>query len=142
MNQTMSCMLQVSEWYSCRWDCPAVYELVVKLIHRNGDLMDVFKFKDILEGEKQNQWLKVNIYRMIVLHKIYIQDLQCIFSYMLHCPQISHVFENYGIGLREIIFEHSGKDRSYWAGHYGSKMAGACICVKIPDVPVSERMKV
>lgn len=24
-------------------------------------------------------------------------------------------------------------DKSFWAGHYGSKMAGACVIVKIPD---------
>jgi len=25
-------------------------------------------------------------------------------------------------------------DKSFWAGHYGSKMAGACISIKIPPV--------
>ncbi|XP_025991479.1 F-box only protein 44 isoform X2 [Solenopsis invicta] len=93
----------VSEWYSCRWDCPAVYRLEVKLMAEDEPL-DEFKFQDVLEGEKQNRWL-----------------------------QVSHVFENYGTGLRVIRFEHGGKDRSYWAGHYGSKMAGACVTVKIPE---------
>ncbi|KAG5306683.1 FBX6 protein, partial [Acromyrmex charruanus] len=94
----------VSEWYSCRWDCPAKYQLEVKLIGVDEEQMDKFKFEDILEGEKQNRWL-----------------------------QVSHVFENYGTGLRVISFEHSGRDRLYWAGHYGSKMAGACVSVKIPE---------
>ncbi|XP_012537350.1 F-box only protein 6 [Monomorium pharaonis] len=93
----------ISEWYSCRWDCPADYRLTVELIAED-ELLDEFKFVDILEGDKQNRWLKV-----------------------------SHVFENYGTGLRVISFEHGGKDRSFWAGHYGSKMAGACVIVKIPD---------
>lgn len=93
----------VSEWYSCRWDCPAVYELGVELLGIDNELIDEFVFKDILIGEKQNEWLKV-----------------------------SHVFENYGPGLRIISFEHGGKDRSYWAGHYGSKMTRACVFVKIP----------
>ncbi|XP_011876833.1 PREDICTED: F-box only protein 27-like [Vollenhovia emeryi] len=93
----------VSEWYSCRWDCPAVYQLEVRLYNSDNLVMDTFEFNDVLEGEKQNQWLKV-----------------------------SHVFENYGPGLDTIYFEHRGKDRAFWAGNYGSKMAGACVYVKIP----------
>ena len=61
----------------------------------------------------------------------YIQSSIYIFLYAL--SQVSHVFENYGTGLRVISFEHSGRDRLYWAGHYGSKMAGACVSVKIPE---------
>jgi hypothetical protein len=48
--------------------------------------------------------------------------------------QISHVFENYGRGLREINFTHGGMDKAFWAGHYGSKMAGACISVRVPQI--------
>jgi len=33
--------------------------------------------------------------------------------------QIGNVFENYGVGLREIFVEHSGYDQEYWNGHYG-----------------------
>lgn len=33
-----------------------------------------------------------------------------------------------------ISFLHGGMDKSFWAGHYGSKMAGANICVKIPPL--------
>ncbi|XP_071626379.1 F-box only protein 44-like isoform X2 [Temnothorax longispinosus] len=95
--------IEVSEWYGCRWDCPAGYQLRVKLFRNDNKLIDEFLFRDVLEGEKQNQWLK-----------------------------ITHVFKNYGPGLRRISFEHSGKDRSFWAGHYGSKMAGACVCVRSP----------
>ncbi|XP_024883728.1 F-box only protein 6-like, partial [Temnothorax curvispinosus] len=95
--------IEVSEWYGCRYDCPARYQLRVKLFRNDNKMIDEFLFRDVLEGEKQNQWLK-----------------------------ITHVFKNYGPGLRRITFEHSGKDRSFWAGHYGSKMAGACVCVKSP----------
>lgn len=28
---------------------------------------------------------------------------------------------------------HGGRDRKQWAGHYGSKMAGAFIKVTLPD---------
>lgn len=45
---------------------------------------------------------------------------------------MSHEFKNYGPGLRKISFYHGGADKLFWAGHYGSKMAGACVYVKIP----------
>ncbi|XP_077257786.1 F-box only protein 6-like isoform X2 [Temnothorax americanus] len=95
--------IEVSEWYGCRWDCPAEYQLRVKLLRHDNTKIDEFLFREVLEGEKLNRWLK-----------------------------IAHVFQNYGPGLRRITFEHRGKDRSFWAGHYGSKMAGACVCVRNP----------
>lgn len=47
--------------------------------------------------------------------------------------QVKHEFKNYGRGLRKIRFADGGRDRQHWAGHYGSKMAGAHVKVKIPD---------
>lgn len=57
-------MLQVSEWYSCRWDCPAIYECTINLLGYNSNnqdvVLDTFHFRDIMEGKKQNQWLRVS----------------------------------------------------------------------------------
>lgn len=93
----------MSEWYSSRWDCPAVYECSVKLLSRSNKVLDTFQFHDTIVGEKQNKWLYV-----------------------------SHEFKNYGLDVRKVSFYHSGVDKLFWAGHYGSKMAGACVCVKLP----------
>ncbi|OAD59099.1 F-box only protein 6 [Eufriesea mexicana] len=93
----------VSEWYSCRSDCPAIYECDIKLLGEGNRIIDFFHFHDSIIGEQQNQW-----------------------------HRISHEFKNYGHGLRKIHFSHSGTDKLFWAGHYGSKMAGACVHVKIP----------
>ncbi|XP_015599833.1 F-box only protein 6 isoform X2 [Cephus cinctus] len=95
----------ISEWYSCRWDCPAIYECTVELLGDSHDLIDSFQFHDIIEGDRQNQW-----------------------------HRISHEFKNYGPHVKQISFRHGGKDKSFWAGHYGSKMAGACVIVKIPEM--------
>lgn len=95
--------IQFSEWYSARWDCRACYECSVTLLKDDDEVVVAFEFNDILEGEKQNVWLQVN-----------------------------HIFENYGKGVRKIRLWHQGKDRQFWYGHYGSKMAGSCIKVKIP----------
>ncbi|XP_047365011.1 F-box only protein 44-like [Vespa velutina] len=94
----------VSEWYSCRWDCPAHYECTIELLRSDNKVMKTFQFHDDIEGDKQNQWLNV-----------------------------SHEFKDYGLGLKKISFYHGGMDKSFWAGHYGSKMAGACVIVKIPE---------
>lgn len=47
--------------------------------------------------------------------------------------QFEHEFKNYGKGLRKIKFSHGGQDSQFWAGHYGSKMAGACVRMEVPD---------
>ncbi|XP_076750914.1 F-box only protein 6 [Xylocopa sonorina] len=95
----------VSEWYSCRWDCPGIYECAIQLLTKDNKVIDSFHIRDSIEGEKQNQW-----------------------------HYISHEFKNYRPGLRKISFSHGGTDQLFWAGHYGCKMAGACVYVKVPSV--------
>uniref|UniRef100_A0A915IFS6 FBA domain-containing protein n=1 Tax=Romanomermis culicivorax TaxID=13658 RepID=A0A915IFS6_ROMCU len=41
--------------------------------------------------------------------------------------KVSHKFENYGIGLRYILFQSMGIDNQFWAGHYGPKMAKSSV---------------
>uniref|UniRef100_A0A1B6DUW5 FBA domain-containing protein n=1 Tax=Clastoptera arizonana TaxID=38151 RepID=A0A1B6DUW5_9HEMI len=48
--------------------------------------------------------------------------------------QIKHVFSNYGIGVRYIMFVHSGVDTQYWNGHYGSKMSGGRVYLEFPQM--------
>jgi F-box associated region. len=55
--------------------------------------------------------------------------------------QVSHVFQNYGPGVRFIKFYHGGMDTQFWAGHYGSKMSGACVKLMIP-LPASRRTSI
>lgn len=51
--------IQVSEWYSCRWDCPAIYECKIKLLGEDNKIIDSFEFHDSIEEEKQNEWHQV-----------------------------------------------------------------------------------
>ncbi|CAL7946623.1 unnamed protein product [Xylocopa violacea] len=46
----------VSEWYSCRWDCPGIYECAIQLLTKDNKVIDSFHIRDNIEGEKQNQW--------------------------------------------------------------------------------------
>ena len=51
------------------------------------------------------------------------------------------MFQKYGPGVRFIRFYHGGKDTQFWAGHYGSKMSGACVKLMIP-LPASRRSSI
>lgn len=41
--------------------------------------------------------------------------------------QMELVFEDYPVKTQKILFIHEGKDRQFWKGHYGSKMAGGVL---------------
>ncbi|XP_016836827.1 F-box only protein 6 isoform X1 [Nasonia vitripennis] len=101
--------IKVSEWIASRWDCSATYGCDFQLIGvKNKKKVRVFDFKRMItelkaENNTQNEWIKVE-----------------------------YTFEGYGKGLRKIKFMHGGQDRRFWRGHYGSKMAGACVKVENP----------
>ncbi|XP_043283286.1 F-box only protein 6-like isoform X2 [Venturia canescens] len=103
----------VSEWYSSRWDCPATYECIVKLIGKKKKVLDSFEFQRSIENNLQDTW-----------------------------HQMKHEFRNYGPGLEQIIFQHAGSDNLFWAGHYGSKMTRASIVIKLPEAHNSDSIKV
>lgn len=44
--------------------------------------------------------------------------------------------------MRKVRFSHGGQDRSYWTGYYGSKMAGACVRLEIPDFHQNDTEKI
>lgn len=96
--------ITVSEWYSSRFDCPATYECMVSLVGKDHQKIEMFTFRDDLEGDRQAQWF----YK-------------------------EHTFRGYGPGVRKVAFSHIGTDKSFWAGHYGAKMAGACVRVDVPS---------
>lgn len=59
----MGCF-QVSEWFSCRYDCPAVYKLSVDLLNENETNHNEnghFDFSISLMDEYQNVWLNVSL---------------------------------------------------------------------------------
>lgn len=86
----------MSEWYSCRWDCPAVYDCRVKLIREGNSshefpAQDLFELRENLEGNKQNEWFRVSSFRIssIVLRSLYI----VFFPYMFHCTGFTCIRE-------------------------------------------------
>ncbi|XP_071564872.1 F-box only protein 27 isoform X2 [Temnothorax nylanderi] len=50
--------IEVSEWYGCERDHPKEYQLRVTLFRNDDTMIDEFLFRDVLEEEKLNRWLK------------------------------------------------------------------------------------
>lgn len=46
---------------------------------------------------------------------------------LLFIFQLTHVFQNYGKGVRYIRFIHGGKDTQFWAGWYGVRVTDSCV---------------
>lgn len=54
--------VQVSEWYSCRWDCPARYACYVDLLGQNGTLLPEPHYYDkAMYEDEQDTWFKVSL---------------------------------------------------------------------------------
>jgi len=42
---------------------------------------------------------------------------------------VTHVFQNYGTGVRYIFFIHGGKDTIFWKGHYGAAIRDTTVVI-------------
>lgn len=93
--------IEVSEWHAARFDCGSVYILTVSLLNDKRKVLQEYS-TDSIETE---QW----------------QGKEW--------SQVTHVFRDYPAGVRFVQFQHSGTDTQFWAGHYGSKMAGGVVRV-------------
>ncbi|XP_026880748.2 F-box only protein 2 isoform X1 [Electrophorus electricus] len=94
----------VQDWYCSRTDCGCVYQLAVGLLDENQELIQEFK-PDIVSLDP------------------FIDDCSW--------KQITHVFSDYGPGLRYISFEHGGQDSKYWDGWYGVRVTGSSVTIDL-----------
>ncbi|KAK6641688.1 hypothetical protein RUM44_013403 [Polyplax serrata] len=92
--------ITISDWCSGRFDCGAIYDLKVTLLNENLETVADFEVRKHVGAADGTQWVKV-----------------------------SHVFTNYGPGVKFIEFYHGGMDSQFWKGHYGSKMTGSTVTV-------------
>jgi hypothetical protein len=96
-------VIQVAEWYAGRSDCESFYRLIVEL--RDTNQRAVARFDSgILEAPLAP-------------------------DFVYPWKPISYAFRDYGPGVRYVYFEHSGKDKKFWCGNYGSKMTGGRVIV-------------
>lgn len=91
--------IKISDWYAPRWDCSCEYSISVELLNQRKKPVQKFAPATIyFEQWNDQQW-----------------------------NQITHVFKNYGPGVRYVRFIHGGKDGQFWAGWYGIRVTDSCI---------------
>ncbi|XP_017784556.1 PREDICTED: F-box only protein 6-like [Nicrophorus vespilloides] len=90
--------IYVSEWVCGRYDCGCTYSMTIKLVTDDGSVHKNEIVKYTIQQWSNPAWKKLET-----------------------------TVKNYPKNIAKIIFEHEGKDSLFWAGHYGSKMAGAVV---------------
>ncbi|XP_026223415.1 F-box only protein 44-like [Anabas testudineus] len=91
--------IKISDWYAQRWDCACQYKICVELLIQNKKPVHTFAPKTIfLKPWSDEKWY-----------------------------QMSHVFQNYGPGVRYIRFTHGGEDTMYRIGWHGVRLTDSCV---------------
>ncbi|XP_046383868.1 F-box only protein 44-like [Ischnura elegans] len=92
--------IHISEWTACRFDCGSIYELDVTLLDEKRQVLGNFQYRENFSEKLREKWY-----------------------------QVTHIFQDYGPGVRYVKFYHGGVDQQFWKGHYGSKMSGGSVRV-------------
>uniref|UniRef100_A0A3Q3JWA5 FBA domain-containing protein n=1 Tax=Monopterus albus TaxID=43700 RepID=A0A3Q3JWA5_MONAL len=91
--------ISAQDLYAPRWDCASEYEICVELLDSSKNPVKVFApDKVCFEQWGSQQW-----------------------------NEMTHVFRDYGPGVRYIRFTHGGQDRQFWAGWYGIRVTDSCV---------------
>ncbi|XP_022619047.1 F-box only protein 6-like [Seriola dumerili] len=91
--------IKISDWYAPRWDCGSEYDICVELLNQRKRPIQTFAPETVLfEQWNDQKW-----------------------------NQMTHVFQNYGPGVRYIRFTHGGKDTQFWAGWFGIRVTDSCV---------------
>ncbi|XP_007250067.3 F-box only protein 6 isoform X1 [Astyanax mexicanus] len=89
----------ISDWYAPRWDCGSEYLICVELLNRKKKPMQIFQPEPVIFPQwNEQQW-----------------------------NQMTHIFKDYGRGVRYIRFTHGGKDTQFWAGWYGIRVTNSSV---------------
>ncbi|XP_041861092.1 F-box only protein 6-like isoform X2 [Melanotaenia boesemani] len=91
--------IKISDWYAPRWDCGCEYMIFVQLLNQDKKVVDGFTPDTVYFPQwNDQQW-----------------------------HQMTHVFKDYGPGVRYVHFVHGGKDTQFWAGWYGIRITESCV---------------
>ncbi|XP_067302649.1 F-box only protein 6-like isoform X1 [Pseudorasbora parva] len=91
--------IKISDWYAPRFDCGCQYEVCVRLLDQKKKNIKTFEPEKVFFDQWNNEpWC-----------------------------QMTHVFKDYGPGVRYICFTHGGVDTQFWAGHYGIRVTNSSV---------------
>ncbi|XP_072553323.1 F-box only protein 6-like [Salminus brasiliensis] len=89
----------ISDWYAPRWDCGSEYHICVELLNNKKKPIQTFQPELVTFPQwNDQQW-----------------------------NQMTHVFKDYGPGVRYVRFTHGGKDTQFWAGWYGIRVTNSSV---------------
>ncbi|KAM4570505.1 F-box only protein 44-like isoform 1-T1 [Fundulus diaphanus] len=91
--------IRISEWFASRFDCGCKYNIRVELLNERMEYIEVFAP------------------RTVIVHARSFR----------HWNQMTHIFQNYGPGVRYIRYIHGGIDTRYWKGSYGVHLTDCCV---------------
>ncbi|KAI1719990.1 f-box associated region domain-containing protein [Ditylenchus destructor] len=97
--------ISVSELVSNRKDCAAIYKMKCHLRDEN-DVPIATESCDFSTEVSWDQWAEEG------------------------WRKVEHEFKDYPAGVRYLFLECRGKDRQFWAGQYGAKMANCSVMVR------------
>ncbi|KAJ8016754.1 hypothetical protein DPEC_G00010650 [Dallia pectoralis] len=89
----------ISDWFAPRWDCGSKYEICVELLNDQKKSIVTFSPAPVIFEQWNDMTWK----------------------------QMTHVFKNYGPGVRYIQFVHGGQDTQFWAGWYGIRVTNSSV---------------
>ncbi|XP_007420171.1 F-box only protein 2 [Python bivittatus] len=99
---TVQPKIVAKDWYAARCDAGCLYNLKVKLLSANEDVVAEFASETIaVPQDNEGEW-----------------------------AEITHTFAEYGPGVRFIHFEHGGQDTVFWKGWYGARVASSTVLVE------------
>ncbi|XP_052338186.1 F-box only protein 6-like isoform X3 [Oncorhynchus keta] len=137
----------ISDWYAPRWDCGSEYEICVELLNQKKKPIRKFSPDAVIFQQWNDQkWNQMNVVPSGVLEIapkdepdlwrstiIFVRSWQIFFFFPMMSNKealslkMTHVFKNYGPGVRYIRFIHGGKDTQFWAGWYGIRVTNSSV---------------
>lgn len=115
--------------YAPRWDCGSQYEICVELLNHSKGIVQTFA-PDTITFEQWNDQNWNQVCRAIMNTVAFRGGAKLKDDYWLTdlCSfQLTHVFQNYGPGVRYIRFTHGGRDTQFWAGWYGVRVTDSSV---------------
>uniref|UniRef100_A0A8C1KQ96 Zgc:114081 n=1 Tax=Cyprinus carpio TaxID=7962 RepID=A0A8C1KQ96_CYPCA len=89
--------IKISDWYAPRFDCGCQYEICVELLDQRKKPICTFQPEKVFfEQWNDEPWC-----------------------------QMTHVFKDYGPGVRFIRFTHGGVDTQFWSGWFGIRVTNS-----------------
>ncbi|XP_051947192.1 F-box only protein 44-like [Xyrauchen texanus] len=99
--------IKITDWYAPRWDCGSQYKICVELLDQKKKVMSTYQPEPVFFPQwNDQQWC-----------------------------QMTHVFRDYGPGVRFIRFTHGGMDTQYWKGWFGIRVTNSSVEI----CPAAER---